>query len=96
MNYEIQEQRLEIFQRDHWTCQHCGKHLNHYNSPQLAHRIPQSKTNIKKYGKSVIHHPDNIKSACCLGCNASLSIGSNNIQAFNLVRSIEKKLEVGV
>lgn len=67
--------RLDIFERDGFRCV-CGKSVYAYGTPQLAHRLPQRKHLIKKYGKDIIHHPVNLVSTCSLKCNASVSVSS--------------------
>jgi len=67
--------RLEIFKRDGWRCKVCGRPLYVAPHRQLAHKIKQSKYNLKKYGKDVIHHPLNMVSTCCLKCNAKVDLG---------------------
>jgi 5-methylcytosine-specific restriction endonuclease McrA len=37
------EQRNNIFIRDQFLCQCCGKHIGAYDTPQAAHRIRQGK-----------------------------------------------------
>ena len=67
--FDINERKIQIMDRDNWTCQVCGEFAT-----QLAHRIPQSKMNIRKYGKRVIHHPLNLVSVCGLRCNSSVIV----------------------
>jgi hypothetical protein len=63
---------VDIYERDGWTCV-CGNSVFQYGTPQIAHRIPQRKHLIRKYGKEIIHHPVNLRATCCLKCNASVS-----------------------
>lgn len=48
-------------------CVNCGK-----RACQIAHRIPQRKHLIKRYGFKVINHNFNLYPACGLRCNAIL------------------------
>ena len=57
-------------------CEHCGAPMPDVNKSQLAHILAQTKTNIKKYGISVIHHPENLKLVCGLKCNAAVMINT--------------------
>lgn len=91
--FEILEQRAEIFKRDCYTCQHCRSSIFEYGTPQLAHRVAQTKANLKKYGKAVIHHPLNMVSACSLECNAAMNIGMNPGKVMSLVREIESVID---
>jgi 5-methylcytosine-specific restriction endonuclease McrA len=65
--------RLELFERDDWTCVVCGRPLTS-GVPQLAHRIGQTVGNLRQYGKRVIHHPANLASVCSLECNSAVDI----------------------
>ena len=85
------EMRLEIFEAAGWICEHCGKPLP-AGQPQLGHRIPQNKMNLARYGKSVIHHRDNLAPVCCLKCNAAVSIGGRPLEIEVLAASIRAKL----
>jgi len=73
---DSQEIRLQCFKRAKWRCEICGLPLvNEKAIPQLAHIVKQSKYNIKRYTKEVIHHPDNIKVVCGLTCNSKVDLG---------------------
>ena len=63
---------LAIYERDEWTCV-CGNSVHIYGTPQIAHRLAQTKANIKKWGKGVIHHNVNLRAVCSLRCNASVA-----------------------
>jgi hypothetical protein len=52
-------------------CEVCGKRVG-YNTAQLAHRIPQHKKYIKKYGRDFIHSRKNMALVCSLECNAAV------------------------
>lgn len=53
------------------NCEVCGKRVG-YNSAQLAHRIPQHKKYIKRYGKDFMHSRKNMALVCSLECNAAV------------------------
>jgi len=59
--FNIYEAKILIFNRDEYKCQYpdCNK-----PSVYLAHRIAQSKSNIKRYGKEIIHNYKNMISVC--------------------------------
>jgi len=59
---------------------------------QLAHRIPQSKAMIRKYGKAVIHHRRNLVGVCCLACNDKASISNHPVAIAKLVAAITDEL----
>jgi 5-methylcytosine-specific restriction endonuclease McrA len=77
-NYRVRrrttaETKELVFERDHWTCKHCSKPIRSEQA-QLAHLIPQRKNNLRKWGKAIIHHPDNFRSACSLECNNAMQV----------------------
>lgn len=81
------EQRMEIFERDHFTCI-CQKSIMAHGTPQLAHRIPQRKHLLRRFGKDVIHHPVNMVSTCSLECNAEVSIAQDTGKIIGVLEEI--------
>lgn len=84
--------RLDIFCRDDWTCQICGRYIGSGLQPQLAHLIPNTQLMIKKYGRDVIDHPSNVVLVCCLECNNAVQLTNNPVACDRLsehIRSIE-------
>lgn len=73
-SFQIGETKEKVFARDRYTCQYCGGSIHQYGTPQLAHLIPQKMIDI--YGEKIIHHPLNLKSACCLRCNNAMQVNS--------------------
>lgn len=67
-SFEIAQTREVVFARDRGACVVCGK-----PATQLAHRVPQTKSNLAKYGKARIHSPDNLRAVCGLACNAAVA-----------------------
>ena len=62
--------------RDNGICQNCGTYC--WENGNIAHRISQSKHNIKVYGKDIIDHPLNKLWTCfSFTCNDSFNIGNN-------------------
>jgi hypothetical protein len=92
MNFKQQESRLEIFKRDKFKC-HCGNAITRYGTPQLGHRIKQSKCNLSKYGKEIIHHPLNMTSCCSIACNARVDLGFKEELIRELVEKITKNVQ---
>jgi len=83
--------RMLVFNRSHGRCEVCGKHIS-YLEFQMAHRIPQRKHFIKKYGKEVIHHYMNFAATCGLACNNKVSIGNHPVEIAQLVERIREEL----
>lgn len=71
--FEVGAMKEQIFARDQWRCRVCGAPVT-TTTAQLAHRIPQSKAMIKKYGKEIIHHPGNLLTTCSLECNNKVQV----------------------
>lgn len=92
--FEIAEKRLDIFNRDNWRCVVCGRSIYADGSiGQLAHMIPKTKANLKKYGEEVIHHHLNLKTVCGLKCNSAVNMGNKPIQISVLVKRIQNDLK---
>lgn len=91
--FRIGETRERVFARDHWACVVCGAPAN-----QLAHRIPQTKANLRRYGKAVIHHDMNLASVCSLRCNSAVLIHGTEIEALvdDISRHIARREEARV
>lgn len=84
-----QETVLLLLNRQGGRCAVCGKYLTP-GTTELAHRIPQRKHFLKKYGERIIHHPLNL-AAVCRGssrCNNAVSIGNQPIAISKLVDAI--------
>jgi hypothetical protein len=69
------------------TCHRCGKPFT-----QWAHRIPQTKRNIRVYGEQVIHHRLNLAPACSLECNSAASISNHPEEQRELLAMIYEDL----
>lgn len=76
ISFEISESKERVFHRAGWRCEVCGRPILDLGTPQLGHRIAQSKMNLKKYGDAIIHHSLNMAATCSLKCNAAVSIRS--------------------
>jgi len=90
--YNIAETKQRLFARDGYRCQNCGGSIYAYDTPQLAHCIASSIVNIRRYGKEVIHHDDNLKSVCSLRCNDGCNIGMIPVERDALAERIKEKL----
>lgn len=82
--------RQELFEKAGWLCEICGAPLAS-GQPQLAHRVPKTKTNLKRYGEDVIDHPLNLCPVESLRCNSSAIIHGAEERA--LVRRIRRHLD---
>jgi 5-methylcytosine-specific restriction endonuclease McrA len=59
---EIDDTKLAVAARDGWRCVYCG--CVDQSRLQLAHRVPQDRRYIDRYGSRVIHHSLNMVLAC--------------------------------
>lgn len=83
------EQAEIRYKLDHYICQRCSK-----QATQQAHRIAQTKANLKKYGIEIIHHNYNRVSVCGLECNAAYNIGNNPGKVRKLVALIRDEGDI--
>jgi len=81
------ETRTRVFARSRGRCEVCGQAIVPW-SFQLAHRIPQRKHFLKKYGEEVIHHEKNLAAVCSLKCNDAVSIAQRPKDIEALVEEI--------
>lgn len=89
--FTLDETRRYVYARAGYRCEVCGGLLN---VPQLAHRIPQTASNLKRYGKKIIHHPVNLIAACSLRCNAAVDIRNHPAEIAAIVAKIKEELNV--
>lgn len=84
--------RKKLYAQQKGFCFVCGNFMN-YMTTQLAHVIPQTKINIKKYGKDVIHNEQNLRLVCSLKCNSSVLIKPFSLHEEKLIKKIKKSLD---
>lgn len=78
------EQKRRLLALSGYTCERCG-------GPgwQLAHRIPNTVANIRKYGPEVIHHEFNL-AVTCDQCNQLVIV--HGTEEDRLVQAIQEDL----
>lgn len=86
---EEQIKLREMYERDNWCCQHCGKRVIGLQ-PQRAHIIGQGKLARKMFGDKVIDSIHNWKTACSLECNQKIDLNfkANPIEAEEFAKHI--------
>ena len=91
---EIMEKKIYLLAKNGGRCEVCHQPLA-LSDCQLAHRIPQTKYNLRTYGKTVLHHEYNLAAVCSLGCNSAvlLSPATHPIEAKALIGRIKKNIE---
>jgi hypothetical protein len=97
----IREMKFIQHLTQHGKCDHCHKDIpsSKIYESHLAHRIPKSKANLKKYGKDIIHHPLNIPLVCGDNnnkCNNAVLIGEKPIRIMALVAEIKQAIREGL
>jgi len=87
------EQKIAMLNSRGYFCEVCGKPITP-TTCQLAHIIPQTKNNLRAYGKRVLHHPLNLKLTCCLKCNSAVlkQPATHPIECRDLIELIRSKL----
>jgi hypothetical protein len=91
---DILEMKIHMLAKQGGRCENCHRPLA-LSDCQLAHRIPQTKYNLRTYGKTVLHHEYNLAAVCSLRCNSAvlLSPATHPIEAAELVTKIQMSLE---
>jgi len=91
---EYMERRKQVLLRAGWVCEipDCNNRLS-FDTYQMAHIIGKGKTNMRLYGKAVIHHPLNIKATCGDACNRLASCGSHTAEIKELVEQIRAAIK---
>lgn len=91
-SFQVSEAKERIYNLQGGLCAVC-RHPVPFPG-QLAHRIPQTKANLKKFGKRVIHHERNMLMVCSLKCNSAVNIGGDPMMTEWLVGNITDSLAV--
>ena len=87
--------RFKVAHTAGYKCEVCGKPTAIHDG-QLAHRIPQRKWCIRKWGAEVLHHPLNLAWTCSTGCNAAVSIAGWPVRCAELVERIREAMDESV
>jgi len=92
---EIAEMKLQLYYEQGGWCAACGKPVG-TDDGELAHRIPQRRWALAKYGPRIIHHHDNLALTHPGACNDAMSISNQPVECERLAKSIaDKMLGVG-
>ena len=89
---KIRSMKFHIFSAQSGRCFTCGEPVA-ITAMELAHRISQSKTNLKLWGEAVIHHKMNLRGTHPGRCNSRVSLNPDSIEAEKLVYAIQKELK---
>ena len=89
--FDANEKKEQILLKAGYQCRSCGK-----PAMSLAHRIAQTKSNLKKYGKEIIHHEYNLVAVCeRQACNDYFNVGGN-LMRDSIVARIRREIKEGV
>jgi hypothetical protein len=89
----IAETKLRKYTEQDGNCGHCGNELERPYDAELAHRIPQTKLNLKKFGKKVIHHDINLVLVCSKRCNSGVLIDNKPVRKAQVISQIQESLK---
>ncbi len=81
-SFDISEAITEVYNRDNWTCQKCGG-----RGTEIAHRIAQTKVNLKKYSAEIVHSKINTVTSCT-NCNSSFNVGFNPLVTQIIIKAV--------
>ena len=74
-----------------YLCKTCHKSLPE-ELGELAHKIPNRKHLVEKYGVGVIHHAMNFEWTCAGACNDAVSIGGDPVACEELANRIRLRI----
>jgi hypothetical protein len=90
LGIEIAELKARKAYEQDWRCPVCGEPVG--LADELAHRIPQRKWCIAKYGPRIIHHRDNLVLTHTGTCNDAVSISNHPLEMERLAQSINDRM----
>lgn len=90
--YDLYEERIRIYVRDHGICQACGEPVD-INIFQVAHKIANTLSNRKRFGDEVIDHPLNKATTHPGRCNDKMNCGFRPDECAEIVEAIRKAKE---
>ena len=90
----VAEMGRRVWREQHGECEVCGKQLM-LQEMELAHRVPQDKPMLRKYGARRIHHRLNLGGVCrgSATCNTMVSLRNHPILTGMLMEQIELALD---
>jgi 5-methylcytosine-specific restriction endonuclease McrA len=89
---EIIELKATKWHSQGGVCQVCGEPVSVADG-ELAHRIPNRKWCLAKYGTKVLHHALNLVLTHPGRCNDAVSISNHPVEMEKLVAEINKRLK---
>jgi hypothetical protein len=88
-NYHKQQAEIR-YSIDGRICQVCGQSLTSFFGAGLAHRIPKTKINIRKFTEKIINHNCNLVPTC-MDCNSKVLIDNKPTRKIHLIGLISSR-----
>jgi hypothetical protein len=92
---DIAEMKMELWYEQGGACWTCGEPIGMMEA-ELAHRIPQRKWCLKRYGAAVVHHKLNMRLTHSGRCNDAVSVAGKPVTMARLAMEIGAELGKGV
>jgi len=90
---KIYEERLALYNKVQGICEVCGKYVP-MNDFEIAHRIPNSPTWLKKLGKEIIDHRFNL-AVTHRECNCKVLLTNKVVERELLIDRILEAIDKG-
>lgn len=95
----VEKQREELFRQQGGVCAHCGRVYLRHQDMALAHKVANTKANIKKYGKDRVGYIRNKALVCRelhggVDCNAAMNIGNKPATSEILMEAIRSDMQM--
>jgi hypothetical protein len=88
----IGQLKAEVYAAQAGFCWYCQEPMK-FMTFELAHRAPQRKWLIEKWGSRVIHHPRNVVGTHPGYCNGRAQLDPNSLECDEHLAAIRKEIE---
>lgn len=90
--WEYRRKRFYVYNRAGGRCETCGEPIE-VGTFHMAHRIPQTKYNLKNLGKEIVHHEKNFAATCPTDrCNSAQDIRNHPLAVAELTKQIQEEI----
>jgi hypothetical protein len=91
----VNEQRFRLFRQQRGACATCGRIHRRHEDMAMAHRVAETRTNIKVYGFNRVDHDLNKRLVCRethagKDCNSSQNLANRPVAAEKLMGEIAR------
>ena len=92
----VAEMQRRVWREQRGECHVCGKRLM-LDEMELAHRVPQDKPMLRRYGEGRIHHRRNLRGVCrgADACNSGVSLRNHPQDEARLMAEIDEDRKPG-